>query len=397
MIFKGKALDKINEEDLKRLIEDRVGEGQYVEYKSQMYNKTEKRDWRELFKDVSAIANAEGGFLIIGIEEDKEGYPHTMAGISNGENEKDRILSACDNSILERILGIKIFPIPVREEKSVLVIFIPKSTRAPHVVTYEGWNRFFIRRDRHNRPMTIFEIKDLCLKVENYTTKLEDFLEKRKLWIKKKFKKAVFYFSATPVFLRGDIIDTAANEIRDLVVARGIPSSVEPQLSSTYFEPPTPSINGLISRVDRSPFLEPASCFELFRNGHCEIRLKISHWQTKDGKVFIYPQALMNYIVLFNYILKNICEKSEFYEDLACRLAVYNAGDSLKLPEGMRFDYDDKENQLYKHWDVDEDLETDLVTFKDIHPMKIAETMLDRLYNAFGLENCPYLENGLFV
>ena len=59
-----------NLERIQQLVNDRIPEDQYLEYKSERVFKNESfRD--DLSKDVAAFANAGGGTLIIGIDEDK--------------------------------------------------------------------------------------------------------------------------------------------------------------------------------------------------------------------------------------------------------------------------------------------------------------------------------------
>ena len=72
MIFDGKPTSQISVAEIEVLVTERVSEDQYLDFKKQPYP-TGDAGAREMIKDVSAFANAAGGYLIIGIEEDGQG------------------------------------------------------------------------------------------------------------------------------------------------------------------------------------------------------------------------------------------------------------------------------------------------------------------------------------
>ena len=69
MRLNGKLAGDLSQDDLMQLIEDRRPEDRYLDYKRDPYGKTDA-DKRELLKDVVGLANASGGVILIGIEED---------------------------------------------------------------------------------------------------------------------------------------------------------------------------------------------------------------------------------------------------------------------------------------------------------------------------------------
>lgn len=66
--------DDITEKDLDELIDVGVPEGLIIEYKRDIYGKSDA-DKKEALKDISSFANSFGGHLIIGIEE-RNGIPY---------------------------------------------------------------------------------------------------------------------------------------------------------------------------------------------------------------------------------------------------------------------------------------------------------------------------------
>ncbi len=72
MPFDGSSLSSISVDDILELVSNRVPERSDLEYKREPYG-TSNTDRLEMLRDVAAMANARGGYIIIGIEEDREG------------------------------------------------------------------------------------------------------------------------------------------------------------------------------------------------------------------------------------------------------------------------------------------------------------------------------------
>src|SRR5713101_8175501 len=105
MSLQGNPVTEITESDLQRLITDRVRESQTLDYKRESYGRNDEQT-REMLRDISAMANAFGGDLLIGIGVDGEGVATDLPGIENAEEEAQRIVSSCLSNIQERIPGL---------------------------------------------------------------------------------------------------------------------------------------------------------------------------------------------------------------------------------------------------------------------------------------------------
>lgn len=70
MIFRGKRLSDLQEQDLQRLVNDEVQERDSVEYKRDMYGNSDD-DKREMLKDIASMANHRGGYIVVGVEADE--------------------------------------------------------------------------------------------------------------------------------------------------------------------------------------------------------------------------------------------------------------------------------------------------------------------------------------
>ncbi|TQF77374.1 ATP-binding protein [Elioraea sp. Yellowstone] len=69
--------DDISIETLRSLVESKVPESERLDYKRQVYG---SKDNLEIAKDVSALANTQGGHVVLGISE-TEGEPSEIVGL----------------------------------------------------------------------------------------------------------------------------------------------------------------------------------------------------------------------------------------------------------------------------------------------------------------------------
>jgi len=82
--------DQLQESDLLGLIRDRVQESVTLDFKWDMYGRSEG-ETRKMLRDVASLANANGGVLIIGMAEDGEATAAELVLVPNGEVEAQRL------------------------------------------------------------------------------------------------------------------------------------------------------------------------------------------------------------------------------------------------------------------------------------------------------------------
>jgi Putative DNA-binding domain len=141
-------LDRINEEFLKQICKDKCPESQTLEFKRDLPGSSDK-DKHELCKDVSALANTDGGDLVYGIHE-VDSMADSIRPIT-GEKWDDadlRVRSVLDARVDLRIHGIKIQRVDVAGG-FVMIIRVPSSFDGPHCVRNDSNRKFFMR----NGPM----------------------------------------------------------------------------------------------------------------------------------------------------------------------------------------------------------------------------------------------------
>jgi hypothetical protein len=154
----------IEEREIKYL--DRLSKTEQIETKILDFKLVlpgDTRDQRiEFLKDVSSFANAAGGELIIGVEQDKgTGRIAKIPGIEirNIDQEIQRLENILRDGLRPRILSKDILPISWADSKIVLLIRIPQSIMSPHRVIYGGHDKFYGRNSNGSYPLDIDELR----------------------------------------------------------------------------------------------------------------------------------------------------------------------------------------------------------------------------------------------
>ena len=132
-LINGKAADKLTEEDLNVLKDNEdYKENQYIDYKGQLafYDNRLPKDKRqqeaiEFKHDICSFANAEGGYLVVGVSE-HGGIPDEIIGIDIPNMNKDKFeLDIRDklNNIQPKMPSIKLHFIELNNQKFIVEQF----------------------------------------------------------------------------------------------------------------------------------------------------------------------------------------------------------------------------------------------------------------------------------
>ena len=171
--------DNLGESDLNELITAKVPEGIRIEYKRDLYGNSDA-DKREALKDVSGFANAFGGQLIIGIEE-QNGLPIAIPGISivNPDDEILRLEQLIRTGIEPRIQGLRVRAVPLAKGTYCFVLRISRSWYPPHRVSAQKSNRFWIRNSSSYHEASMEELRTLFTLGANALQLIHQFREDR--------------------------------------------------------------------------------------------------------------------------------------------------------------------------------------------------------------------------
>jgi hypothetical protein len=150
--------DEISESDLLEQISAGVPEGILVDYKREMYGRSDA-DAKEFLKDVSSFANTAGGHLIIGVDE-AAGTPTRITPL-HGDSDQDlqRLENLSRDGLEPRISGLRIRALPINGGGYVLILRIPKSWNPPHRVSARNTNRLYGRNSAGAYEFSVEELR----------------------------------------------------------------------------------------------------------------------------------------------------------------------------------------------------------------------------------------------
>lgn len=175
MSLRERPLVQTTAADLETLINSAT-EGQYLDFKDRMYERTDDGK-HELAKDVSALANAYGGDLVVGIDEE-DGRAARLVPLKGAGKAVEWLLQVCVALIEERIAGLDAHAIPV-DDGQVIVVRVPASLRGPHMVRRGRQTYFYRRFGQENLPMSLPDLREAFMRFASWQQAAERFLEAR--------------------------------------------------------------------------------------------------------------------------------------------------------------------------------------------------------------------------
>lgn len=156
----GKTVDTVTEADLKALCADAVPESRSLDFKRELPGDTPDAK-REFLKDTSALANATGGVLAYGIDEE-DGCAASITGAADPPSEKviARLTQMLRTSVEPPLTGVEMHAVAVDGgARYVLLVDVPASIDPPHRVAMGGALKFYIRSNTVSDEMTMEEMR----------------------------------------------------------------------------------------------------------------------------------------------------------------------------------------------------------------------------------------------
>lgn len=175
-----KDLDLFSKEDLELFVTSAKREGVSLEYKREI-NGSDKGK-HDLIRHVVGMANAEGGFIVFGIEEDnKAGTPVSLSGMAEsvGGQKADEWIENVVNQNTSPRVTIRVKAISTSPAKIAIVLRVPPSGRGPHMSTYD--NAFYLRYNTQTRPASALEVREMHQRSGKVEGERKGFLERRNL------------------------------------------------------------------------------------------------------------------------------------------------------------------------------------------------------------------------
>jgi hypothetical protein len=180
-----RRLEEITPIDLLALVDGGVSEGRTIEYKQELPGNGDDQK-KEFLADVSSFANAGGGDLIYGVEEEREknqptGIPKVVIGLSgiNADKEVLRLQQIVREGIDPRISGVGIRAVDGFASGPSIVIRIPRSLAAPHMVKFKNSSRFYSRTSAGKYQLDVHEIRAAFELSGDFARRMRDFVAER--------------------------------------------------------------------------------------------------------------------------------------------------------------------------------------------------------------------------
>jgi hypothetical protein len=238
----GGGLDALSVETVARFVEDHAPESGTLDFKETLVlDKMETK--RDLVRDVSAFANASGGWIIVGISE--QGRPHyaaSWAHLSTEDAEKIRqqVIDLCASHIDPAIPGLDVQTEAVRET-SLVVISIPAAGRIPHaVIGFDGKTEYHVRVNDTKKQMTPSELQAAFARAssQRVTPEPKDDSSNGRFAVEEALREAqeqagdapFFCIAGAPVDLHPDVLDLQSQSVRQILAENADGHTVETTL-----------------------------------------------------------------------------------------------------------------------------------------------------------------------
>ena len=191
-----KPIDQITAADIRSLVTSRVPEGDQIEFKRELpaKAKSQRDPWMigqqkigdyakdKILKEVVSFANAYGGVLVLGIEEDKNAAPPValeICAIPKCQELAERFRLIFRDRVEPQLPSCEILPVVTSGTDAGVVVFrVPGGSRlAPHRI--KGTWICPVRRWDRSEELSMREVQDMTLNVTRGLERLDKKLRER--------------------------------------------------------------------------------------------------------------------------------------------------------------------------------------------------------------------------
>jgi hypothetical protein len=168
--------------DLHRLVAERATEGAHLDFKRELPANWDYEARKRFMTDIVAFANAGGGDLVFGVDEDAQAAASAVVPmqLASADAEVRRLQDFILELAEPRLPGVEVRAVDVTVGTATgqcVVIRVPQSWAGPHR-SKVNWH-FYVRDGLRNRQLDIPEVRALFLRSESQTQRLRDFRAER--------------------------------------------------------------------------------------------------------------------------------------------------------------------------------------------------------------------------
>jgi hypothetical protein len=176
MTLRSTSLADLNAADFDGLVQHAAEEGTHLDFKRALVGGTSD-DRKKFLADVCSFANAHGGDLVLGIQENDEGGAIAVTPLAfNPDMEILRLENMISDGLDPKLFGVRIRAVP-HGIGHVLVIRVPKSVSGTH--RSKADQHFYVRQSRSNRQLDVPAIRTRFEGELTRQTRLEEYLAQR--------------------------------------------------------------------------------------------------------------------------------------------------------------------------------------------------------------------------
>ena len=174
-------LDKLQFSDFQDMQHDAVRESRHLDYKWQLATNWNDTDKKEFLADVSSFANTGGSDIVWGIEEGKDTAGNNTGIISTLHGVPSTVLDLAlqklegflRTGMEPRIPGTRFHEVPGGPEGPLLVLRIPRSWIAPHMIRDTG--RFWSRSSVGKQQLDVQQLRSAFLEADSAAQRVSKF------------------------------------------------------------------------------------------------------------------------------------------------------------------------------------------------------------------------------
>lgn len=381
--MRDKPLHDVTHADIQALVDAGVGESRTLEFKEQLPPGSD-RGMVEFCKDVTAMANAQGGDIVFGVSEQRDdagrptGRPAAIIGLggANLDAEQLRLTNLLRDGVDPILFGVE-FKVVGHETKPLLVVRIARSLTAPHMVTVRDNRRFYVRTGTGTAPMDIDELRASFLGGQAFEQRVDAFRRMR---------------------------------LMRLLAGEAPVANIESHLIVLHFVPLSSQVRVDVARDDLQRTLQPleggggdarhnidgfvtfrlgrGSYSQLFRNGAVECATPHGFNEDRKGRHFIAAQAIPALLVGGCRMYLRVAESLAIRPPYAVAVAILGAkGRYLHFGES------------FPEWGEPSVATDDALVIPDVvlnevpvDPGRVLRPVLDMIWQAFGHPACNYYD-----
>ena len=432
-----KPVSKLNEEDIKVLVDNKERESSILEFKQELSGTDHEK--KEISKDISAMANAEGGFVVFGIRE-VDGQAEEIIGTPKTIG-RQPVEAWIENVLITNVrpkitIIPKVINLASNNDRVLVVVHIPVSPRRPHMVVTDGRNAYYTR---HNYQATFadeHEVRSMFTESKSLGDEMRSFLTSKHLVdgsdenfalnsLSKQLSKTLkqlrelpagfngnpfVLFSACPRYLE-ERVDIASTDFRAWLDENNQINIFDLNIDFLDYNK-TVSADSFRSiketMEDDARQRLPYRYVEIYRNGYVENGLAVElMWTHKDGLMFQIAYFTAAFW-LFMKFLQNFYTRINYPDEINLTIALADIenvtlhgfgrkNDKQNWAQPYDFFYRTDKMPICRQKNVKIEKNIIASEFNEEYIEKIVKEVSKRISNAFGesVSKC-FDDNGVF-